>query len=161
MITIKINETDFNIRTSWNEVTMNDYCEIVKASDKPFAERIAVYSQIPIEIINQMKIAQLNVVSELVEYMEGFDAVNAFAIGYESPMVIGDEPYWKVERAKQLLQNNPLPISAAVEIVKNYTGDNENGAGGIEIGELPVTEVIGMATFFLQTCQRSLSDSNA
>ncbi|CAB4183574.1 hypothetical protein UFOVP1106_10 [uncultured Caudovirales phage] len=155
MVTIKINETEYNIRTSWNEVTMNQYVEICKASDKPFAEKIAAYTQMPIEIINQMKIAQLNVIGELVEFMEGFDSVNAFAIGYESPMVIGDEPYWKVERAKQLLQNNPLPISAAVEIVKNYTGDNENGAGGIEIGELPVTEVIGMATFFLQGCQLS------
>lgn len=158
MITIKINGTDYNLRTSWNEVTMNGYVEICKASDKPFAERISIYSQIPIEIINQMKIAQLNVVGELVEFMEGFDSVNAFAIGYESPIEIGEQNYFKVERAKQLLQNNPIPISAAVEIVELYTG-NDDGEQGIKIGEQPVTEVIGMATFFLQSCQRSLTAS--
>lgn len=160
MITININETPYNIRTSWNEVTLNDYCEIVKANDKQFAERIAVYSQIPIEIINQMKIAQLNVLSELVEYMEGFDAVNAFAVGYESDITIGEQPYWKVEKAKQLLQNNSFPITVAAEIVELYTGD-EDGNNGINIGEKPVTEVIGMASFFLHSYQPSLSDSNA
>lgn len=150
MITIKINETDFNIRTSWNEVTMNEYCEIVKASDKPFAERIAVYSQIPIEIINQMKIAQLNVVSELVEFMEGFDAVNAFAVGYESDLKISDEHYWKIEKCKQLLKDNPYPITASADIVELYTGDSD-GNGGEKIGERIVIEVIGMAAFFLRS----------
>ena len=159
MITLKINETEFSIRTSWNEVTMNEYCDIVKATDKPFAERIAVYSQIPIETINQMKIAQLNVLSELVEFMEGFDAVNAFAIGYESEMKIGEQPYWKVEKAKQLIQNNPYQITSAVEIVELYTGD-EDGNNGIKIGDKPVTEVIGMATFFLFSCQHFSNDLN-
>lgn len=158
MITLTINEKQYNIRTSWNEVTLNDYCEIVKVNDKPFAERIAVYSQIPIEIINQMKIAQLNVLSELVEYMEGFDAVNSFAIGYESDITIGEQPYWKVEKAKQLIQNNLFPITVAAEIVELYTGDKD-GENGQKIGDKPVTEIIGMASFFLQNWESFSSDS--
>lgn len=157
MITLTINETPYNIRTSWNEVTLNDYCEIVKVNDKPFAERIAVYSQIPIEIINQMKIAQLNVLGEVLEFMEGFDSVNAFAIGYESDITIGEQPYWKVEKAKQLLQNNSFPITVAAEIVELYTGDKD-GENGQKIGEKPATEIIGMASFFLRSWESFLSD---
>lgn len=159
MITLNINETPYNIRTNWNEVTLNQYCEIVKANDKPFAERIAIYSQIPIEIINAMKIAQLNVLGEVLEFMEGFDSVNAFAIGYESDITIGEQPYWKVEKAKQLLQNNSFPITVAAEIVELYTGDKD-GENGQKIGDKPVTEIIGMASFFLRSWESFSNVSN-
>ena len=158
MIELKINEGSYTICTNWNEVTMNHYCEIVKVNDKPFAERISAYSKIPIEIINAMKIAQLNVLGEVLEFMENFDSVNAFSIGYESEITIGEQPYWKVEKCKQLLKDNPYPITVAAEIVALYTGDAD-GENGIQISEKPVTEVIGMCAFFLQHCQNSLSDS--
>lgn len=159
MIELKINEGSYTICTSWNEVTMKHYCDIVTAQEKPFAERIAAYSLIPIDIINQMKIAQLHVLSELVEFMEGFDSVNAFSIGYESEITIGEQPYWKVEKCKQLLKDNPYPITVAAEIVALYTGDKD-GENGIQISDKPVTEVIGMCAFFLQHCQNSLRNIN-
>lgn len=158
MITIKINEVEYNIFTSWNEITLNHFCYISKAGELPFAERISTYTKIPLEIINQMKIAQLNLVGELVEFMEGFDSVNAFAIGYESDLIIGEQPYWKIEKCKQLLQDNKHAITASAEIVEMFTG-NDDGEGGTKIGDKPVTEVIGMASFFLQNWESFSTDS--
>jgi hypothetical protein len=159
MIGIKIGETDYSIRSNWNEVTLDDYCEIVKAKDKALFERLSLYSGVPLEVIEQLKFKQLILLCDLLEFMDDFDSVNAFAIGYESELTIGDQEYWKIEKAKQLLKGNATPITVAAEIVELYTSDKD-GNGGMKIGDKPVTEAIGMAGFFLSHCQTSLSGSN-
>jgi hypothetical protein len=159
MIEIKLNEAAYPIRTSWNDVTLSAYCDIVKAKGKPLAERLAIYSGIPIETVNALNFEQLAMIADLTAFMDNPDIVHAFAVGYESELNIGDQPYWKVEKAKQLLKNNPHPITVGAEIVELYTGDKD-GEGGQKISDRPVTEVIGMCAFFLTYCQSSLSGSN-
>lgn len=148
MIEIKILETDYKVRTSWNEVTLKEYCEIVKAQSKDWIERLSIYSGIPLDIINKIKLKQLQILLDLVEFMDEPDIVQAFVIGYESEMKIGEQPYWKIEKCKQLLKDNPFPITVGAEIVELYTGDVD-GNGGEKISDKPVTEVIGMCAYYL------------
>ena len=148
MIEIKILETGYNVRTSWNEVTLKDYCEIVKAQSKEWVERLSVYSGIPVDILHKVKLKQLQILLDLVEFMDEPDIVQAFGVGYESEIKIGEQPYWKIEKCKQLLKDNPFPITVGAEIVELYTGDAD-GNGGEKISDKPVTEVIGMCVYFL------------
>jgi len=158
MIEVNINETPYSIRTNWNEITYSGYCDLVKATEKTFAERLSIYTCIPIEDVNRMKLKQFALLSEVVEFMDDFESVNAFAVGYESDVKISEQPYWKIEKAKQLLKDVKQPILVACEIVKLYTSDKD-GEGGTDISDMPITEAIGMASFFLPNCQSSLSGS--
>lgn len=147
MVEIKILETDYKVRTSWNEVTLSAYCEIVKAKDLHWVERLSIYTGIPAEIIHKVKLKQLQILLDLVEFMDEPDVVQAFAVGYESEIKIGEQPYWKIEKCKQLLKDNPSPITVGAQIVELYTGDID-GNGGQKISDKPVTEVIGMCAFY-------------
>jgi len=158
MIEITILEKVYNVRTSWNEVTLNDYCEIVKAQSKPIQERIVVYSGIPFDIVIGLSVKQLTMLGDLVEFMDTPETVQAFAISYESDFNIGEQPYWKIEKCKQLLKDNKYPVSVGAEIVELYTGDAD-GNNGEKLGDKPVTEVIGKVAFFLPELKNSLSVS--
>lgn len=158
MIEIKINEQTYQIRTNWNEVTFDQYCEIVKAKNIAFADRVSVYTGIPLDIVNQMSLMQLTAVADLVSFMESFDTVDAFALTYESDLTVSEQPYWKIEKVKQLLKGATNPILIGAEVVDIYTSDAE-GNGGVKINDKPVTEVIGMCAFFLRLSQSSSSDT--
>lgn len=158
MTEIKLNDTAYQIRTSWNDVTFKDYCEIVKAKGKSFSETVAIFTGIPGITTMHLSLSQLSIICDLVSFMDDPDTVYAFAVSYTSDITIGEQPYWKVEKAKQLLKGNPNPITVAAEIVEMYTGDKD-GEGGIDIRNKPVTEVMGMAAFFLTYCQSFLSGS--
>lgn len=151
---VKINDTEYNLPTSWNDISMKKYIEIVKAKDKTFAERLSVYSDIPFQVINFLSFNQIKTISDIVEFCDSFDVVNAFA--QESEIKIAEQPYWKIEKAKQLLKD-VQPVTVSVEIVDLYTSDSD-GNGGMDISDKPVTEVIGLAAFFLRNCQTSLTD---
>ena len=159
MIETKIGETTYNLRTSWNDVTLEGYCAIVKLKDKPFIERMATYTGIELDKLNSMKVEQFFLLMDLVAFMDEPDLVMAFAVGYESDMSIGEQPYWKVEKCKQLLKDNPNPVTVGAEIVELYTGDKD-GEGGIKLGDKPVTEAIGQVAFFLNCWETSLIGSN-
>ena len=146
MIQIKINEIEYNLRSNWNEVTFNEYVEIVKVQGKTLIERLSVYTGITKEILDKFTLSQINTISPLVEFMDNPDLVMAFSDTYTSGLSVGEQPYWKVEKAKQLL-NTEVPMSVAAEIVELYTG-NDDGENGLKISDKPVTSVIGIAAFF-------------
>ena len=152
MVTITINETPYSIRSNWNEVIFAAYCDMVKAKGSPISKRLSLYTGIEQDVIDTMRFEQLLLLSDIVAFMDDTDTVSAFAVSYESEMVISNESYFKIERAKQLLKGIDKPITVAAEIVKLYTEK--------DISELPVTEAIGIASFFLSNCQTSLTDSN-
>ena len=158
MIELKLSDKDYSIRSNWNEVTYDGYCKIIEAKDKQFVERLSVYAGIELPVIERLNFKQLILLCDLLEFMDDFESVNAFAIGYESELTIGEQEYWKIEKAKQLLKGNLNPITVAGEIIELYTSDKD-GNGGVKIGDKPITEAIGMAAFFLSHCQSSLSDS--
>lgn len=158
MIELKINDNPYPIRTNWNDVTFDQYCEIVKAKNISFADRVSVYSGIPLEIVNQMSLSQLSAVSDVVSFMESFETVDAFALAYESDLTVSEQPYWKIEKVKQLLKGTTNPILIGAELVDIYTSDAD-GNGGVKINDKPVTEVIGMCAFFLRLSQSSLTDT--
>lgn len=158
MIELTINNKPFQIKTNWNEVTFDQYLEIVKAKNISFADRISVYSGIPLDLVNQMKLSQMDEVCDFVSFMENFETIDAFAMAYESGLTVSEQPYWKIEKVKQLLKGNTNPILIGAEVVDIYTSDAD-GNGGIKINDKPVTEVIGMCAFFLRLSQSSLSDT--
>jgi len=159
MTEVKINEVAYPVPTSWNDVTFAKYCDVIQSKGKPLSERLSCYSGIPIEIVNKFTLSQNRCVSDFVEFMDFPDLIDAFAMAYESKLVIGDEMYWRVENAKQVIQKATLPICAGAEVVKIFTAD-EDGNGGEEIGGEPVTKVIGRVAFFLSSCQSFGTGSN-
>jgi len=65
---------------------------------------------------------------------------------------IGELPWGKIEFAKTKIKSNDNNVySSANDIVKEYLG--------IEINELPCTEVIGLVAFFLPKSESSLNDT--
>jgi len=152
MTEVKINEVAYAVPTSWNDVTFKEYCDVIRAKGKPLSERLSCYSGIPIEIVDKLNLTQLNYLLGCLEFMDSPDTLDAFVMAYESKIEIGEEMYWRVENAKQVIQKVDVPMLAGAEVVKIFTAD-EDGNGGEDISNEPVTKVIGRVAFFLSGCQ--------
>lgn len=159
MIELKINETTYPLRTNWNEVTLKEYCEIVKAKDTPIANRLKVATGIPMETINALSFTQFVEISAFIGFMDVPETIEAFAQGYESEFKIGESEYWKIEKAKQLLGKVDNPLLVSAELVDLYTSDKD-GKGGKDINNEPVTHCIGKALFFCAAFTNSLRGLN-
>jgi len=157
MIEITLEDKVHQIRTSWNDVTYSGYVEMLKNLDKTWMKRLSVYTGIDEDVLNKMTINQICLFIETVGFMESLETVDAFTIGYESDIQISELEYWKLEKAKQLLQASNGYIVGA-EIVDLYTSDKD-GNGGTNINDMPVTQAIGMVSFFLSNCKSSLTGS--
>lgn len=154
MLQLQINSTPYTLRTNWNEVTFEGYIAIVKAKDKPVWERLALYAGIPMAELHTATLPQINLITEVLDFMDAPDVVMGFAAAYDTDPKVPEQEYWKIEKAKQLLKSVDNPLFVAAEIVELYTSDKD-GNGGVKINDLPVTETIGQALFFCNVSANS------
>jgi len=153
MVITKINGVEYEIPSSWNDITHKKYCEILSFKEEDFIAKMALFTSVPKEILNKMKLDQFFALMDIVMFLDDLESVVAFGYGYTSDVKISDEPYWKIEKCKQLLKSE-TPFTVSAEIVNLYTSDKD-GNGGEVIDELPITKTIGKAAFFLTSCQSS------
>ncbi len=139
MITIKINEKDYPIRTSWNDVTYGFYAELKNpyAKEIKLLQKIALFTGIEIEVIATFTLEQLDMIINLVEFMEQ-DIITYTPL--EITTDIKKETWFKYEKAKQIFAKVENPYLAIAEVVKEYLN--------LDILDKPVTEVYAYADFF-------------
>lgn len=139
MIDLKINGTTYHIKTSFKELTWGEYVNAISGATM---ERIAVLSSIPVEVLSALPLQRLSEIIGLVSFFDEQEVLGAICKPYESEMVIGQESYGNLEKAKGLIKKfGNEPMKAGAGIVKIYTGEDITGK--------PLTEVYNMVAFFL------------
>lgn len=149
MVTFNVKSTlglyQVNVPEEWKEVTFKKYVELINYDDGSFKRRIAIMLGLPydeVDFISAENMLQIYPTisfvfspDELLKYNYVSDEYKDYYIGHQS--------WAKLEEAKKAIAmlDGKDSINAASSIVKTYTG--------IEIDDKPVTEVIGLANFFL------------
>lgn len=149
MQNIKINNIDYQIPVSWDEVTYLQGCQIIKhVNDK--AMQLSCLSGIPIDTINAMSHLDVEVLFSLIsftEIMEVYD--NDSVLEQYQYFDFGSIPYGQAERVKQFMQSQELNgYEACIPIIKELTG--------YDIENEPFLKVIGTANFFLSRSLHSI-----
>lgn len=140
MITIKVNDKEYKIKTSWHDVSYFEYAEMKNpyADELKALQKLARYTGIPQDTLYEMNLQQLEKIIDIVSFMDGD------LIEYEEkeiPVQIAKESWYKFEKSKQIFEKEPNPYKAIIEVVKEYLN--------FDISDKPVTEVYCYADFFL------------
>lgn len=139
MITLKINDKDYRIKTSWEDVPYSFYAELKNpyATEKKLLQKIAWYSGIDIETIASFTLEQLDMIIGLIGFME--TELTMFK-KLEITTDIKKETWFKYEKSKQIFTKVENPYLAIAEVVREYLN--------LDILDKPVTEVYAYADFF-------------
>lgn len=140
MIVIAVNNINYTVPTKWEDVTWNQYQQVVANS-----EPLNVFKVLT-GITKPLPISTLADILRLLSFTESHDDLPVLSKPFDSKDV-GQEPYGKLENAKVALKKYNDPMEAGAEIVELYTGQ--------EILSMPVTEVYNMVAFFLALSQNS------
>ena len=118
MITVSIAGTNYDVKTSFDEVDIFEYLEWLTLADKPIIERVAAYTGIPVDKLNLLTIESFNGIAGTVAFIEDKALLNVMCESYTG-INVGLESYGKIEKAKQLLTTNG--VMALPDIVEIYT----------------------------------------
>lgn len=147
MIPVKLSDQSFNIPTGWHEVK---YLDFANAQGQTLEIRLSCQTTIPKEIISTLTLPTIKKLIDIVEFQETlpefYEAVKVLNKKGE-PLIIGDEPYIKMEQARQALEQKSEWL-AAIDIVKLYLDK--------DISQMTVKDSIGYAVFFLEQLKVSL-----
>jgi len=124
-MTIKINGVDYTFKTSFAELTVNEYLEFSKHSLLPVIERVSKFTGIPLEILNGISLDNFTNIAQSVSYIEQTEILNALAESFEGKDV-GLESFDKIEKAKGLIRKSNL-TDAIIEVAELYTGEEISG----------------------------------
>lgn len=124
-MTIKINGVDYTFKTSFAELTINEYLEFSKHSLLPVVERVAKFTGIPLEILNGISLDNFTNIAQSVSYIEQTEILNALAESFDGKDV-GLESFDKIAKAKDLARK-PNLTDAIISIAELYTGETING----------------------------------
>jgi hypothetical protein len=122
---IKINGVDYTFKTSFAELTLNEYLEFSKNSLLPVAERLAKFTGIPLEILNGISLDNFTNIAQSVSFIEQTEILNALAESFTG-VDVGLESFDKIEKAKGLIRKSNL-TDAIIEVAELYTGEEING----------------------------------
>lgn len=120
---IRIDGKDYHIKTRWTEFTYSEFCEVVKASEFDFMNKLSVYTSIPFQVLKQCSVNQISVLCGLVGWMEDYENCLLFVKDYKDDLSIGGNTYEKIERAKVILQGGK-PLLALGGLVELYYGED-------------------------------------
>lgn len=138
---ITINGTSYEFKTSFAELTVSDYIKAIQADGKPVVERVAVYTGIPLEVLNGLQVANFTRIADMVSYIEGEDILTALCEPYEGKDVSLDT-YGNFEHAKSLMKGRGM-LDAIAQVVEVYTGES--------IADKPLIEHWNKCMFYLKS----------
>jgi len=124
-MTIKINGVDYTFKTSFAELSIDEYLELSKHSLLPVVERVAKFTGIPIESLQSISIDNFCHISQSVSFIEQTEILNALAESFDGKDV-GLESFDKIEKAKGLIRQTNL-TDAIIDIAELYTGETIKG----------------------------------
>lgn len=141
MIELKINDKPYSIKTEWSEFSFKEYALLFTGADKPLAESIALYSGLPIAIVNQLSLEQLSFVCDATAFAEQPDNALIFAQAYTDDLNIGRRTYKELEQSLIFIRNAGSPLAAIDKVVNVYYGE--------DISDQPLLKVLGKGVHVL------------
>lgn len=135
MIRFKVSGTTYKIPSSWSDVKFIDFAN---SRNKPLNERFSLYTGIPQAVIESLDLETIKSLIELVSFQ---DSQPEFFEPVSLDIQVGNEAYIKLEQSRDALAKGN-EWQAAIQITKLYFKK--------DISQLPVTEGMGYAVFFLK-----------
>ena len=136
-----------DIPTQWDEVNWSLYLQLINEDDGTIEKRISILTGIELNQVLNLSIEEIINLIPVISFTFDFaDLEKAKAVPEKyKHWYIGHQSWAKLEEAKQILAKleGKDPLNAAADIVRIYDGT--------DIKDKPVTEVLGLAAFFLRS----------
>ena len=141
MQVITINDIQYNIPISWEEVTYKQAVSVIKnVNDK--GQQLAELTLIPIEMINAMKDVNAQQLFALISFTENLEVFNNVNVLDEyKDFDFGSVEYGGAEKVRKLLNSDSSGFEVVIGVIKELKG--------VDISDMPFLEIIGTANFFL------------
>lgn len=145
MITIKIADKDYQVRTSWKDVTYSNFCDIISFEDeKDTYGFISVVSGIECNTLKNIDDESLLTIKNLISFVEDYSFLEKFNFvdADLSKFNIGNHSWYKLEKAKREITKHKKVHCAMGAIIKIYLGE--------VINDKPIHKAWGKINFFLK-----------
>ena len=142
MIKVKIKEIEYNVPTSWVDVSYSKAIEVIKIED--IDDVLCYLTGIPKDILYTLKESSVAKLFILIRFVEDVEIWNSNEPGDKyKDFDYGSAEYGKTEAVKIIINNNKDKnfLDLAPQIIQKLTGD--------DISNEPMSEVIGTVGFFL------------
>lgn len=151
-------DKEISLPESWEDVTYTQYIDLVNRDDKKWITRLSILTGLEVDIIGQLPTHVVDMFINIISFMadqsdlekanvipKEYEAFNYSSVEYAHHCRIMDE-------IKKYNEQGLNILNAAPVIVEYCTGkrkDSEKFDLGLDIRQRPVTEVVGLANFFL------------
>jgi hypothetical protein len=123
MITVKTNQSTYEVPTNFDELTWNKYVSLVTASDGNIVERLKVATGITEDEILDFSISDLKTICEAVSYIDILFVAEKYG-GINIDLNIGKENYGKLEAARQAIIQSGNWVKAAQKVGMVYLDED-------------------------------------
>lgn len=148
MQVININEVQYSIPVSWDEVTYKQAVGVIKNVDDK-GNQLSILSGISVDIINKLSDANAQILFELVAFTENLEVFDSVEVldEYKS-FDFGAISYGDAEACRNVMKTEQTGFEAIIPIL--------NILFKIDISDRKFLEVIGTVNFFLSKSISSL-----
>lgn len=123
---IKLFDREYDLPESFAELTIDKYISYTAAFNKPFIERLSLYTGISIEVLDLLTIEAIGNISGIVSFIEKPDLLEQLCEPFTG-VDVGLESLHKMERAKKLVKEG-----GAIAVAEFYTGKKISGGALLE-----------------------------
>lgn len=122
MITLTIENKEYNVPTTWMDVDYDLFCRIISfKEEEKLSEFVSLVSGIPCSTIENLDTESFLMIESLITFVEDYSFLEKFNVVKEGVSFDpGKDTWWKLEKAKQALQKHSKPIFAMAEVIKIY-----------------------------------------
>lgn len=117
---VSIDGNNYDVKTSFSEYTLTEFVCVIESIELSLIERVSVASNIPVEVLSKLSLANFNNIISMVEFVEDEKTLNAICEPAEC-INVGLLSFEKIEAAKSFLSENKK-----IEAVEVYTGAISN-----------------------------------
>ena len=138
---VKINNEVYEIPISWSELNYWQACQVINlVGDK--GKQLSMLAKIPMQLIDIMPNDKAHLLFDIISFTENLEVFESEVILDEfKDFDFGSIEYGKAEKVKQLMSRDASGYEVSADSIKYLTGK--------DINEMPFSEVIGTANFFL------------
>lgn len=145
-------EKVINLPEKWDEVTFEQYADLVHKDDGDWFTRLNVFTGIDVQDLKSLPLHAIDLFVSVLKFLANSDELkqaNVAPDGYEK-FNYANIPYLQHEKVmaelKRVNESGLTTLHAAPMLVEVCT---KNEFGFVNIRNKPITEVIGIANFFL------------
>jgi hypothetical protein len=126
MITVKTNQSTYQVPTNFDELTWNKYVALVTASEGNIIERLKVATGITEDELLELSITDLKTIAEITCYTDILFVAEKYG-GINIDLNIGKESYGKLELARQAIIQSGNWVKAAQKVGLVYLDEDISG----------------------------------